>query len=169
MNFATQVGFHPPKQHYPTSFRGHAKPVSSSRLGVPAGPVCLSAFRSPAGKMNSRDGRGPRQIKRRGWRRLTPDLWPARRHKPRSRAVRAAPHSLKIRSESTAGTPEQASPLRWLEIGIPRLLAPETSRFFLHSGWSEAFYAKRAGPSADEMRGNVAGPRQPHDQHWLLK
>src|SRR5450755_965100 len=137
--FRVRLVFRPPSEDYPTGFRGHAKPVSSNLWGFPLGPVCRVAFRSPAGKKNSRDGRGPRQIIRRCWRRPTLDLNVARWHKPRSQAARAAPHGPKNRSGFTAGRPERADPCCRLDVAIPGPTRPETREFWQHS--------RRSGPS----------------------
>jgi len=129
-NFSSQVGV-PSAQRRTTRQASVVMRSPSVRTlwGFPWGPVCRLAFRSPAGKKNSRDGRGPRQIVRRCWRRPTLDLNVARLQKPRSQAVRAAAHGPKNRSGFTAGRPERADPCCRLGVAIPGSTRPETREF----------------------------------------
>jgi hypothetical protein len=96
-------------------------------------------FRSPAGKKNSRDGRGRRQIKRRGSRTLTRGPSRAVAQKPRSQAVRTTPLSPQIRSGPAAGTPGQADLCCRLIGGVPRPQLAKTSDFRSRSRRSEPF------------------------------
>ena len=129
-NFSDQLGVHPPKQHYPTSFRGRAKPAEfvlpggSRRSRLAAWP-----FRSPAGKKNIIGGRSRRQIKRRSSRRLALGPSQAFAQKPRSQAVRTVPPSPQIRSGPTAGTPGRADHCCRLIRGFTRL-TPAGNLFF---------------------------------------
>ncbi len=129
-NFSSQVGG-------PSAQRRLADKLPWSRKacqfelsgGSRGGRSAVWPFRSPAGKKNFRDGRGPRQIVQRCWRRLTLDLNVARLHKPRSQAVRAAPRGPKNRSGFTAWRPERADPCCRLGFAIPGSTRPETHEF----------------------------------------
>ncbi len=131
--------------------------------GSRGGPVCRLAFRSPAGKKNFRDGRGPRQIVQRCWRRLTLDLNVARSHKPRSQAVRAAPRGPKNRSGFTAGRPERADSCWRLGFAIPGSTRPETREFLRHNRRSEPSTGRRGRsgrPECEELPPGLAR------SHW---
>ncbi len=129
-NFSSQVGVRPPSEDYPDELPWSCKARQSELAGGSRwGPVCRWAFRSPAGKKNFRDGRGPRQIVQRCWRRLTLDLNVARLHKPRSQTGRAAPRGPQNRSGLTAGRPERADSCWRLDAGIPGSTRPETREF----------------------------------------